>query len=126
MAGSDAGGIVAMEILVEQEMIAEMRIGLEFFRASENGPPPLRVAQKNSRKPPRELCSHLPKIHPVSRVHREFDCQIVAEIVVVALQGFNQQVVHGKPNRSAPVRISAEQSGARFGRLVFDAVYVPT
>ena len=38
------------------------------------------------------------------------------------LQRLDQQIVDRKPDRAAPVRVAAEQSGARFGRLVVHAV----
>jgi hypothetical protein len=44
--GPESSAIVAVEILMEEDVIAEMRIGLEFFRAAEDRPPPLRIAQE--------------------------------------------------------------------------------
>ena len=44
------------------------------------------------------------------------------------LQGFDQQVVDGEPDGTAPVGVAAEKPAARFGRLVADgmglAIYV--
>src|SRR4029453_227419 len=40
--------------------------------------------------------------------------------MVVALEGLDDQVVHGKPDRPAPVAVAAEQEAVRFGRLVAD------
>ena len=38
------------------------------------------------------------------------------------LQRFDQQVVHREPDRTAPVRVAAEQTAGRLGRLVVHAV----
>ena len=43
MAGSQSGAVITMKVLVEQDMIAEMRIALEFFGAA-NPPPPAAAA----------------------------------------------------------------------------------
>src|SRR5215471_2852468 len=39
------------------------------------------------------------------------------------LQRFDQQEIHREPDRSAPVRIAAEQTGRRFAWLIVDAVF---
>jgi len=44
--------------------------------------------------------------------------QAIAIIVVKLLQGFNQQVIDRKPDRTPPVGIAAEETTFRFGRLV--------
>ena len=49
MAGPDAGAIVAVKILVEEDVIAEVRIGLKFLRATEYRPPAMLVAQEQMR-----------------------------------------------------------------------------
>lgn len=43
--------------------------------------------------------------------------QTIAVIVVKLLQGLNQQVIDGKPDRASPVGIAAEETTFRFGRL---------
>ena len=34
------------------------------------------------------------------------------------LERFDQEIVDGKPDRSTPIRIAAEESRARFGRFI--------
>ena len=46
MAGAQAGAVVAVEILVEQDVIAEVRIGLEFLSGSESRPAAVLIAQE--------------------------------------------------------------------------------
>ena len=40
MAGAESRAVVAVEIFVEQHVIAEMRIALKFLRAAKDRPPP--------------------------------------------------------------------------------------
>src|SRR5438874_8696128 len=49
----------------------------------------------------------------------------ISEIIVKSLQRFDQQVIHWKPNWTAPIGIASKQTGARFGRLVLYAMLVP-
>ena len=44
----------------------------------------------------------------------------VAHVVVKPLQRFDQQIVERKPDRAAPIRVSAEHPAGRFGRLVIE------
>src|SRR5262249_55926966 len=44
------------------------------------------------------------------------------EIVMKLLKRFDDQIVDREPDRSAPVRVPAKQTGARFSRLVGDAM----
>ena len=55
---------------------------------------------------------------------RTLHLEIIAEIVMELLQRLDHQEIHRKPDRAAPVRVAAEQSGRRLGRLVVDAVLV--
>jgi hypothetical protein len=55
MTGADARSIVAMEIFVEQNQIAPVRIALEFFRIAVNRPPPVLIAQENIGKTTRDI-----------------------------------------------------------------------
>ena len=46
--------------------------------------------------------------------------EVVAVVVVELLERLDQQVVDREPDRAAPVRVAAEQSRPRLGRLVVD------
>src|SRR5579863_534676 len=52
----------------------------------------------------------------------KFDGEFVAQIIMESLQRFDQQIVDGEPDRSAPVGIASEQAGLRFGGFVSDAI----
>src|SRR5215467_9021595 len=49
MARPEAGTVVAVEVLVEEDEVAPVRILLEFARSAVDGPPAVRVAQKDRR-----------------------------------------------------------------------------
>ena len=51
------------------------------------------------------------------KLHRER----VAEEVVELLERLDEEEVHGKPDRSPPVRVAPEEAGPRLGGLVVDA-----
>ena len=51
VAGAETGAVVAVEVLVEQEEIAPVRILLELPRAAVDGPPALAVLQEDARQP---------------------------------------------------------------------------
>jgi hypothetical protein len=54
---------------------------------------------------------------------RKLDLEVVAEEEVIALQRLDEQEVHRKPDRAAPVRVATEELAARLARLVVDAVH---
>src|SRR6266478_7090175 len=41
------------------------------------------------------------------------------------LERLDKQEIHGEPDGSPPIRVSAEEGGFRFGRLIVDAVFRP-
>src|SRR5439155_934996 len=59
-----------------------------------------------------------------TRSGRALDLKARAVEVVELLKGLDQQIVDGKPDRSAPVGVSAEETRARFCRLVVHAVFI--
>src|SRR5437762_904430 len=52
---------------------------------------------------------------------RAFDLEVFAVVVVKFLQGFDEQIVHWKPNRATPIGIAAEQASGGLRGLVGDA-----
>ncbi len=55
VAGAEAAAGVAVEVLVEQEVIAEVGVVLEQLDVAEDRPAPVGVAQEEPRQPPRQL-----------------------------------------------------------------------
>src|SRR5207248_5343805 len=82
------------------------------------------VAQEDGGEAPRELGRHLREVELRSRSGGKLYREAIAEIVVKLLQGFDEQVVDGEPDRPAPVGIAAEEAAGRLGGLVPHAVAV--
>ena len=122
MAGSDASAVVAVEVLVEQNQIAPVRIVLERLDAAEHRTPAILVAQEDARHPARELRGHLAEGHELPGSGRALDGESVAVVVMELLQRLDQEIVDRKPDRPAPVGVAAEQARRRLGRLVADFV----
>src|SRR5207248_11567334 len=82
------------------------------------------VAAEDGRESARKTSGNIPQIHSLSRAGWKLHLKGVPGEVVKLLQGFNQQKIDRKPDRPAPVGISAEQAGCRFRRLVIDALLI--
>src|SRR5436309_5234648 len=124
MARADARAVVAVEVFVQPDEVPPVRIGLELGDASVDRPSPIRSAQENTGQASGELSRYVPEGRALTRSGRALDLKAGAVEVVELLEGLDQQVVDGKPDRSAPVGISAEEARARFCRFVVHAVFV--
>ena len=116
----EPGAGVAVEVLVEQDVVAPVRVVLEQRPSPpKTGRRPPVVAQEEAdrggargRRRPRPACSCC------ARAGRALDREVVAVVVVELLERLDEQVVDREPDRSAPVRVAAEEAGPRLGRLV--------
>src|SRR6266851_7266768 len=122
MACADPCTIIAMEVLVEKDQIAPVRVALKNLAVARDGPTAVRIAQENVGQTPRNLRSYLPQIGLRGRVRGAFDFEILAVIVVKFLEGFDEEIIHRKPDWSAPVRIAAKQSSRGLSGFVVDAI----
>src|SRR5215813_4702381 len=113
-----------MEIFVEQQVIAPIRVALKFIRAAKHWSPSVFVAQKDPAQPSDDLMRHLEQIHQLPRTGRTLDFEIVAVIGEIMQQATNDQRVDGNPDRPAPIRIAAEHAAVRFRRQVADAIFL--
>src|SRR5580692_1630831 len=117
---TNASAVVAMEILVEEQQVLPMRIALEQFGPTGYGTTTVLAAHKNMNQAARNFSCHFPKIRFAARARWKFNFEILTVIMVILLQGLDEEIVQRKPDRPAPVRISAKNTAARFGRLVID------
>src|SRR4051812_41646767 len=109
MARADAAARVAVEVLVEGNVIAEVRIALKAFDIAEDGAITGQlVAQHESRYSAGELVRDLTNRHHVAGARRALDTKIIAVIAVELAQRFDELIVHRHPDRSAPVAVAAE------------------
>src|SRR6516225_10446188 len=108
--GPDAGAIVAMEVLVEQEIVPPVRISLEFSGAAKNRPAAAPVLQEDAGQAIGDLVRHLVQVHDIARTGRALDFEVVAVIGVVVQQRADYQRIDRHPDRTAPVRVPAEHA----------------
>src|SRR6516165_1830890 len=104
----DPCSVVTVEILVEQNVVEPMRIGLKLFCAAIYGPAPMLVTKEDLSQPLDDLLSHLEEVHEASGPGRTFDFEIVAVVLVKAQQRPNDQSVNRKPDWTTPVRVAAK------------------
>src|SRR6266446_7522671 len=124
MAGAEAGAVVAMKIFVEKDEVAPVRIALKALGAASYGPATARIAKKNMNEPPGDFRGDLPEIGFGAGIGGALHFEIFAVVVMIFLQGFDQQIINRKPDRPAPVRIPSKEARRGFRRLVGDAVRI--
>src|SRR6185295_8693294 len=93
MAGAQARAVVAVEVLVEQEEIAPMRIVLELPDVPVDRPSAILVAQKNAREPAAELFGDLIQGHVPAGARGTFDGETITVVGIVLEQGANDERV---------------------------------
>ena len=86
MAGAEAGPVVAVEVLVELEAIAPVRVLLELPGAAVDRTPAVLVFEEDVREPARDLLGDLVQVHLPAGAGRTFDGEIVAVVDVVLQQ----------------------------------------
>src|SRR5688572_7222464 len=83
---ADSGAFVAVEIFVEWDQIAPMRVVLELFRAAENRPSLICILQEDVHQPPRNFPGYLPERHHLAGTGGTFHLETVSKIVVKLLK----------------------------------------
>src|SRR5947209_8140544 len=107
-----------MEVFVEQQVVAEVRIALQLRVVAEDCPPTLLVAQEQPTQSTRQLLRHLFNGDEVAGTARAFDLEVVAVVVMELLQRFDQEIIDREPDRTAPVGVAAEQATIGLGWLI--------
>src|SRR5262249_28478315 len=110
VAGAEPGAVVAVEIFIEQYIIAPVWVRLKALSAAVDGPAPVVVLQKDADEPARQVGGHLVKVHELARAARALHPVIGAVIVMVLLQRLDHEEVGGEPDRAAPVGVAAENA----------------
>src|SRR5579864_2656937 len=118
---TDAPARVAVEVLVKEHVVPEVRVVLYPGVVSQDGALAFRVAQEQPRQARRELARHLLYREIPARSRGALDLEVIAVVVVKLLKRLDDQVIHRHPNRPAPVRVPAEKSRIGFAGLVLDA-----
>src|SRR5215510_11543143 len=66
MAGPEPRAVVTVEVLVEQDEVAPVRIALELRGAAVHGPPAIGAAQEDPGQTVRDLVADLPEVHQLA------------------------------------------------------------
>jgi len=114
MACSNSRAIVPVKILIEKDEIAPVRIALKKLVRACHGPAAVRITQENVDEPPGNFGGDLPEIRFGAGTRRALHFKILAVVVVIFLERFHQQIVDGKPDRTAPVGIPTEEASRGF------------
>ncbi len=121
--GAQALAGLAVEVLVEQHQVAQVRVLGVARVVAVAGTLPVRAGQEEAQQAPAEFVARPRRASaslPDPVGHSTLEA--VAVEVVVALQRLDQQVVEREPDRPAPVGVAAEEPRSRLARLVVDAV----
>ena len=123
VAGAEAGAVVAVEVLVEQQQVAPVRVGLELLDAAVHRPAAVLVRAGTSRVSRPAISSATSRrfsSRPEPVGHSTL--KSVAVVAVQLEQRAQDHEVHREPHRPAPVRVAAEHAGVRLRRQVADLV----
>src|SRR5262245_59114431 len=100
--GAEAGAVIAVEVLVEQEIVSPVRILLKHAAATIDRAPAVLVAQKNVGQPAHNLLRHLIEGHMLTRARGTFDRERIAVVGIILQERSDNEAIHGHPDRSAP------------------------
>src|SRR5688572_21521191 len=89
--GADTASAVAVEVLEEEQVIAEVRILLQPRMLREDRPPPRFVLEEEPCEAARQLVGDALDRHQPARARRAFDTEVVTVIMVKLLQGLDDQ-----------------------------------
>src|SRR3954452_1918780 len=100
---AQAGPVVAVEVLVEDEVVLPRGIRLQALGTSVERATTVGVRQPDSDDAVREVLSNLPEGAFLPRACRVFDLEVVAEERLVDHELADREVVERHPDRAATV-----------------------
>ena len=107
-----------MEVLIEVDVVAEMRIVLMPRLVAEDGPSAVLIPQEDARQSQRQLVCDIVDRRKVAGAGRTCDAKVIAVVVMKLLQRLDDEEIHGKPDGPAPVGVAAEESAVGLCRLI--------
>src|SRR5438105_9421020 len=113
MACTEAAPCLGMEVLIKEHEVPPARASCVPRIAAVTRPIPLCVRHEETRQSRCQLLRDLAQRCHVSRARRTLDGERVAIEVVISFEGLDHEVVDGKPDRAAPVRVATENVGLR-------------
>src|SRR5271155_1537716 len=111
MASTESRTVVAVEVFVEQNVIAPMGIRLKFLGTTVHRPPSVLIAQKDSAKPAGYFVAHFKEVHHFAGPGGALDFKIIAVIQIELQQRPNNHDIYRKPHWASPVGVAAKHAG---------------
>jgi hypothetical protein len=99
---------VTMEVFMVEQEIAPVWIGGKMPLCSMTRATTILPRQKEAHETQGEFARYGAEVHELARTCGTFDLQRVTVKVVIAFEGFDQEIVHWKPDGSTPIGIAAE------------------
>src|SRR5215510_893972 len=124
VAGPQSGAVVTMKVLVEEEVVVPMGVGLELPGPPVDGPATAFITQKDTREPRCDLPGYLEEGQHLPRPGGAFHPKRVAVIEIELQQRSDDEGVHRPPDRPAPIGVAAEHTAVRLRRQILDAVFL--
>src|SRR5204862_6411158 len=103
MTRAEPCAVIAMEVLIEQDMVAPVRILLKLLRAAVHWPAPSAVEKEDPRQAIRNLLGNLEEIHQFAGTRRAFDLEAIAVVRVEIQEPSDQAEIDGHPDGAPPV-----------------------
>src|SRR5215207_7867003 len=116
MAGTTTLARFAVKVLVEPEIIAPVRVGLEVVVVAVQRTAAFVIAPENADQAASEFVCGFIKWHCFTAGHKE----LVAKVFVVDVERLNDKLVERRPDRTTPVGVAAEHLLGRLARLVVE------
>src|SRR5438309_1851700 len=82
---------VAVEILVEEDVVAEMQVAVQLVVVGQDRPPAMLIPQEDAGQPAGQLVSDLVDRQELAGAGRTLDLEIVAVVMVELLQRVDEQ-----------------------------------
>src|SRR5712692_9930178 len=102
MVRAEPRSAVSVEILMEQEEVAPVRVGLKFLQTAEDRAAAVGAPQEDASQAGRELGGDFPQRLVLSRAGGAFHLQVTAVVVMKFLQRLDQQEIHREPDQPPP------------------------
>src|SRR5579872_1159548 len=122
VAGTDTCAVITVEVLVEQQEVAPVRVILKCFNAAMNRPQPIFVAQENARQAARQFFRYLVQREQIARTGGKLDLEALPVEVVKRFQRLDYQVIEREPDWPTPVRVTTEQTRGGLRRFVINTM----
>jgi hypothetical protein len=123
--GANAPTRIAVEVLVEQQVVAEVGIPLHARVMPVDCSQPVLIPGEDPGEPPGKLVGDIVDRHQLPGTRRALDLEIVAIVVMKLLQGLDDEIIDGEPDGPAPVGVASEEAAVGLGRLIAHAEIHP-